>query len=474
MVIPSLYKGKKVAVFGLGKAGMSAIYALHKAGAHIYAYDDNVPACKALEDEALSGVTIAPPGTYPWDTMEVLVLSPGIPLTHPMPHPVVILAKKAGCPMVCDIELLYQAVPNATYVGITGTNGKSTTTALIGHILRFAGRKVAVGGNIGIPALDLDTLGKDGIYVLELSSYQLDLVEKLPIHISVLLNITPDHLDRHGGMDGYIAAKRHIYDNQNRKDTAVIAVDDNYTRTLYATLVKENRIGYIIPVSSVQALPQGVTVKGGKIEDHITGKGQNHGLGELPRLPGQHNAQNVAAAYAACRQLGVAPEVIIAAIREFQGLAHRIQWVDEIDGVLFINDSKATNAEAASKALAAYDTVFWIAGGKAKEGGIASLVPFFPRIKHAFLIGEAQDEFAKALEGKVPFTRSQHLENAVKQAACAAREWVANKKGKQHAVVLLSPACASFDQWKNFEARGEAFCTMVKELEQAGKAQEQY
>jgi UDP-N-acetylmuramoylalanine--D-glutamate ligase len=419
-------KDKTVGVFGLGKAGTSAIKALAASGANIVAWDDKSTCDYSLEIEK-----------WPWQILSYLVLSPGIPFTHPVPHKVVTLAQKHNVPIICDIELLYLSQSHVRFVGITGTNGKSTTTALIGHIIREANIACQVGGNIGISALELSPLGADGIYVIETSSYQLDLLDKTRFNVAILLNVTPDHLDRHGDMDGYIKAKNRIFRNQTSKDVAVIGVDNPHTKKIAASNVTSARM---IPISAF-----------GKVDEL--------GLGALPYLPGAHNKENIAAAYAACSALHIPHEKIITGIQSFKGLAHRMERVAEKNGVLFINDSKATNAEATEKALLSYDKpILWIAGGKAKEGGIEALKPLFPRIECAYLIGDAQDLFAETLDqNHVPFVRCGTLDKAVKQAYEKARTL-------SKATVLLSPACASFDQFKNFEERGEIFSNLVKAL----------
>jgi UDP-N-acetylmuramoylalanine--D-glutamate ligase len=366
-----------------------------------------------------------------------------------------------------DIELLARACPEARFVAVTGTNGKSTTTALIGHICVSAGRKTEIGGNLGTPALALAPLGSDGIYVLEVSSFQLDLTETAAFDVAVLLNLSPDHLYRHGGMDGYVAAKRRIFRNQAGDQTAVVGVDDAYSRRLYEEIQREGR-QKVVPVSALGKLDAGVGVEDGVLYDASTGTARRvMDLKAVPRLPGVHNWQNCAAAYAAAKALGIESAAIEDAIFSFPGLPHRQELVGTIEGVRFINDSKATNADAAARALACYDTVYWIAGGRPKEGGITTLGAWFPRIVHAFLIGEAEAEFAATLEGRVPYTRCGHLAAAVRLAAAQAR---ADKR--EGAVVLLSPACASFDQWENFEARGDGFRRLVAALseEAAGRA----
>ncbi len=442
------FAGQKVGVFGLGKAGNAAIASLKAGGAKVYSWDD------ALSADAKHPRNTKHYKYWDWKQLKALVLSPGIPLTHPAPHPVVELAKAHNVPIIGEVELLFRAHPQATYIGITGTNGKSTTTTLIGHILQEAGVPCQVGGNLGTPALALEPLAAGGVYVLEMSSYQLDLLQTVRFNVAVLLNITPDHLDRHGDMAGYIAAKARIFERQTAGDCAV--VDSSVVRSSYLVLREEN----LVEISVDNKLDSGVFVNNGVIHDKINGcelRTTDYDLRNISSLTGKHNWQNAAAAYAAARAVGVVPEKIYAAMQSFGGLRHRLQLVAEIDGVKFINDSKATNADATANALAPYQNIYWILGGKAKAGGIASLAPYFSHIAHAFLIGEAADEFAKTLDGKVPYTHCGTLEVAVREAA---------QMAKSGSVVLLSPACASFDQFKSFEHRGDVFCELVEKIKQ--------
>jgi UDP-N-acetylmuramoylalanine--D-glutamate ligase len=357
-----------------------------------------------------------------------------------------------------EVELLYRTHPNATFVGITGTNGKSTTTALIGHIMEMAGMHPQVGGNLGTPALAL-TCGDETEtplppFILEMSSYQLDLTHSVRFHAAILLNLSPDHLERHGDMEGYMEAKRRIFAHQTREDVAIIGIDDAYCESLARQCVAAGK-QTVIPITLRDKSAQGIEVKNALLQDRRDGTKID--LSACKGLRGAHNWQNAAAAYAACRHLGVAPEVIAAGCASFPGLAHRMEWVLESGGVVCINDSKATNADSTANALAAYENIYWIAGGRPKSGGIASLARFFPRIRHAYLLGEAEAEFAATLEGHVPYTRCGTLKQAT---ACALEAARAAGGG----VVLLSPACASWDQWPNFEVRGDAFKEYARKL----------
>jgi UDP-N-acetylmuramoylalanine--D-glutamate ligase len=454
--LPSI-SPRPVAVLGLGRSGLATARALLAGGNTCWAWDDSPEVRAAAEAHGVAPTDLTRCDMSETDT---LVLSPGIPHTFPAPHPVVALARAAGCEVIGDGELLARVLPDAGYVGITGTNGKSTTTALIGHILKAAGRDCEVGGNLGVPVLELRPLGADGIYVLEMSSYQLELVHSLTFRVAVLLNITPDHLERHGGIDNYIDAKRVIFRGQGPTATAVVGIDDEPCREICAAL---NTKGgpMVVPVSGSRRVSGGVFAVAGKLYDDTRGGEASPilDLAETRALPGEHNAQNAAAAYATARAVGVDPETACAAIRTFPGLAHRQEVVGTVNGVTYVNDSKATNPDAAARALACYQTIYWIAGGRPKQGPLTALDPYLGRVRHAFLIGEATEAFADALDGHMPVTRAGTLGTTV-----AAARTAAESDGVPGAVVLLSPACASFDQFRNFEVRGDTFRGLVEDL----------
>lgn len=454
MIDTSKYNGKTLAIFGLGKAGASATKTLSTGGAKIIAWDENADSVAKLQSQNLNNVIFSDLKTHNWENIDALILSPGVPLTNPKPHWVVEIAKAQSCPIICDIEVLYNCKNSAKFIGITGTNGKSTTTSLISHILQEANVASDVGGNLGFPALELKDLGENSVYVIEMSSYQLDLIKKTHFDISILLNITPDHIDRHGSLQGYINAKKHIYDQQS-DDVAIISVDDEHCAKIYSELTSNDKIKNIIAISVEEKLAKGISIIDDVLYDNFFSDSAVE-LPEFTKLAGKHNAQNIAASYAAARSLGIPSNEIIKHILTFAGLAHRMQYVCEKNGVKYINDSKATNAEAAAKALGTFDNIYWIAGGVAKDGGIEPLLEFFPKIKKAYLIGQAQSKFAQTLKGKVDFVESETIENAAKQACEDALA--------SGGVVLLSPACASFDQWPNFEARGNAFCDIIKSI----------
>ncbi len=456
MIAVESFRGQDVAVLGLARSGLVSAQALAAGGARVHAWDDSEG---KRSEAALAGVNLSPLGAADFNRIRSLVISPGIPHSFPEPHPVAARAREAGAEIIGDIELLARTQRDASYLGITGTNGKSTTTSLIAHILQSAGRKVAVGGNLGQPVLSLPSLAKGATYVIEMSSYQLELTLSLTFDVAVLLNITPDHLDRHGGMGGYIAAKRRIFDRQSGQQTAIIGVDDDLCRDLYGRLFQEGG-QRVVPISAEGPVKDGVYVADGQLVDATEGSAAPvMDLREVARLPGKHNWQNAAAAFAAVRSAGVATDDAIAGIRTFPGLAHRQELIATLDGIRYVNDSKATNADAAEKALVCYDAIYWIAGGLAKEGGITSLASCFPRIRRAYLIGEATEDFARTLDGKVDYRRSGTLDAALHQARKDALA-----EGISGAVVLLSPACASFDQFTDFEVRGRAFRGLVEAL----------
>jgi UDP-N-acetylmuramoylalanine--D-glutamate ligase len=450
-----LRDGPPVAVLGLGKSGLATANALTASGVPVAAWDDMPSARRAAEE---AGVPLLDLNTADLGGMRFLVLSPGIPHHYPQPHPVAAKAQAVGCAIIGDIELLYLAVPGANYIGITGTNGKSTTTSLIGHILTEAGITVAVGGNLGTPVLTFPPLDIGDAYVLEMSSYQLDLIDTLVFDSAVLLNITPDHLDRHGGMDGYIASKERIFAGQAGQQAAIIGVDSPPCRDIAARLAAKGH-ARIVPISVGGEAPGGVSVEDGWLIDDLDRLAVRMvDLKTIPRLPGAHNWQNAATAWAVARVAGVATGVIEAGLRSFPGLAHRQQLIRTIGDIAFVDDSKATNADAAEKALGCYDRIYWIAGGRAKDGGLSGLESFMPRVVHAFLIGEAAPDFAEWIKGKAPATIVGTIDRAVAEATALAE---ADGRG---GVVLLSPACASFDQFPNFEVRGRHFASLVAQL----------
>ncbi|GLQ06002.1 UDP-N-acetylmuramoyl-L-alanine--D-glutamate ligase [Sneathiella chinensis] len=456
------YKDKNVAVFGLGKSGFSTAVRLRDGAARVTVWDDNEG---RRASASAAGLDVGDLVGGDWQDADYLVLSPGVPLTHPAPHPVVLKAEENGTGIIGDIEVFLNEKTAGKIVGITGTNGKSTTSSLIHHLLAASGRETALGGNIGTPVMDLPQLAGDGTYVLELSSYQLDLTPSWHGDIAVLLNITPDHLDRHGDMDGYRAVKEKIFARQTASDLAVINVDDPLCAEM-ALRLKTQGEARVVPLSTTRVLEDGVAVVDGVLVDHSRdGQEWTLDISGIETLRGRHNWQNAAAAVAVVRALGLTDEEIAAGLASFGGLAHRMELIRTLNGVRFVNDSKATNAEAAEKALVSYDNIHWIVGGLPKQGGIDGLADCFPRVTKAYLIGQSSDAFAAALQSRVDFVPCGDLETAVQAAAKDAFKAI-NEGGE--AVVLLSPAAASFDQFASFEARGDAFREIVNQLDGEG------
>ncbi len=459
------FAGKEVAVLGLGASGLAAVAALRAGGAQVHAWDDREAARFEAQKAGASIADVTAPD-FDWSPMAAVVVSPGVPVTFPKPHPAVARAQDAGVPIIGDIELFALAVAalpleqRPQLIAITGTNGKSTTTALIGHILKTAGRTAHVGGNIGTPALALEPFSADAAYVLEVSSFQLETTHSLAPDVAVWLNLSPDHLDRHGDFAGYGAAKRRIFQAQGGQQHAVVGVDDAYSHQLAAELTAQPSGPQVAAISAQAALSHGVHAVGGVVFDALDGRvAERADLRVAPALLGRHNWQNAAAAYAATRLIGVEPQAIIDALVSFDGLAHRMELVAEIGAVRFVNDSKATNTHAARQALGAFESVHWIAGGRAKGEAFEDLRPWMGRVAKAYLIGEAGEQIAAALGGRVAHELSRTLDAAVAHAARDAAQSAAPAP-----VVLLSPACASFDQFPGFEARGEAFRALARAL----------
>ena len=460
MVPVTTMDGARVALFGLGGSGLVTAAALIAGGAHVTAFDDN-PA--SVDKARGQGIETADLRGIDWAGIEALVVAPGVPLTHPNPHWTVELAHRHGVPVIGDVELfsreLAAAERRAPLVAITGTNGKSTTTALIAHVFASAGRDVQMGGNIGRPVLDLDPIAPrpaaaNQVYVVECSSYQIDLAPGLSPHVGVLLNLSPDHLDRHGTMENYAAIKERLV---AASDLAVVGVDDDHCIAISGHLAKAGtpleRITVGRSDGAELCVSDGVVLRCADGERLVD-------LSGIGALRGAHNAQNALAAFAACEALGLSVEEIAAGFESFPGLAHRMEQVGRVGDTLFVNDSKATNADAAAHALAAFEGSFWIAGGLPKEGGIESLTPLFPRVAKAYLVGEAAGLFAAQIADTIPYEIAGTVEQAVNHAAADARQ--ASAEGER--VVLLSPAAASFDQFANFERRGDAFRQAVRAL----------
>ncbi|MFT6076890.1 MAG: UDP-N-acetylmuramoylalanine--D-glutamate ligase [Myxococcota bacterium] len=443
---------KKFLIYGLGISGKAAIDFLLKKNLPILVGDDNSKSLEKLPKNPNLEIS-QKIEEINWQEIDCLILSAGIPFTHK----IAISAKNSGCPIVCDVEILHRFNPEAKFIGITGTNGKSTTTALTGHIFDEAKKPNATGGNIGHAALALEKLKKDENYIIEASSYQLDLILKTTFHICNLLNITPDHLDRHGNMENYIAAKKRIFQNQTEDDFALIGIDNKNSAQVFEDFKNDQNFkSKLIPISTNKIIEGGISL----IDDELTDiNGATFNL-KNRILKGEHNSQNIAFAFGNSFLSGIKTDQIISSIENFKGLKHRMQFVANIDGINFINDSKATNAESTENALKSFENIYWIVGGKAKDGGISDLEGYFPQVKCAFLIGDASEEFAKTLEGKVQYFKCETLENAFEKSYQLALKDSASEK-----TILLSPASASFDQWKNFEVRGDCFIKLTSDLD---------
>ena len=453
------FAGKTVAVFGLGGSGLASCHALKEGGAEVVAGDDNTD---NVAEAAQAGFITADLRSISWKNFAALVLTPGAPLTHPAPHWSVLLARAAGVEVIGDIELFCRErrryAPDAPFVAITGTNGKSTTTALIAHLMKVAGYDTQMGGNIGTAILSLEPPRMGRVHVIEMSSYQIDLTPSLDPTVGILINVSEDHIDRHGTLENYAAVKERLVAGVQPQGTAIVGVDDIWCRNIADRLDRAGK--RVVRVSVKNPLADGIYVEHETILRASGGaRSEIARIGGIGSLRGLHNAQNAACAAGTALALGVGQDVLQNGLRSFPGLAHRMEQVGRLGNVLFVNDSKGTNADAAAHALSSFADIFWIAGGKPKAGGITSLTGFFPRIRKAYLIGEAAPEFAGTLGDRVPHEISETLDVAV---ASAARD--AEASGLHDPVVLLSPACASFDQYRNFEIRGAKFRDLVNAL----------
>lgn len=467
MIPVTTFAGRDVAVLGAGLSGLATARALDAGGADVVVWDDKL---RARDEAEAAGFAVRDLPAANFSRFDAIVLTPGIPLTHPEPHWGVRKAKGAGIEVVGDVELFFRerakSSAGSKVIAITGTNGKSTTTALVAHLLEAGGKLVALGGNIGKAVLDLDAFTPDITYVLELSSYQIDLTPSLKPDAAALLNITPDHLDRHGTIENYAAIKARIFTQLNPEGTAVIGVDDEPCRAIADGLrgpfaVKRIAVGH--------AVETGVWIDGGVLREMDRGdQVACLDLAGIGSLRGAHNWQNAAAAYTLARAMGLDSAAIQQGLKSFAGLAHRMEQVAHVGKVLFVNDSKATNADAAGKALGSFNNIYWIVGGRAKEGGLAGLEAFYSRIARAYLIGEAVDDFAQQLGDAVAHVTCGSLDRAVAKAAHDASRSEASEP-----VVLLSPACASFDQFENFVKRGDAFREQVMRLDGATSVTQQ-
>lgn len=463
MIKVQCFKNKRVALFGLGGSGIATALALMEGGADVIAFDDN----QGSIDAALAqNITVRDLRLEDWSSFAALILSPGVPLTHPKPHWVVELAKSADIEIIGDIELFVRARDSylkdnqlaghdVPFIAITGTNGKSTTTALIAHLLLKQGFDVQMGGNIGTAILSLEPFEKNRIYVIECSSFQIDLTPSINPTIGILLNLTPDHIDRHANFENYAQIKERLVKGA---DCALISIDDHACQDIYNRLQRAHH--KVLAVSKDHVVQTGLYADGTKLyTTKTTPATLLADLNNVASLRGRHNAQNALMAVGALQALNITDPQIQNHLASYDGLPHRMQLVRKIGNALFVNDSKATNAEASAPALASFNKIYWIIGGLAKEGGIEALKAFFPKIQKAYLIGEAADNFAKTINGAFPVSKSGTLDKAVQEAAQDAA-----KDDAMETAVLLSPACASYDQFKNYSARGDVFIKLVKEL----------
>ncbi|MCP4316017.1 MAG: UDP-N-acetylmuramoyl-L-alanine--D-glutamate ligase [Hyphomicrobiales bacterium] len=456
MIAATVFSGKKVALFGLGGSGIATAHSLIAGEADVVAWDDNPD---RVDEARKAGINVADLRTVDWSAIAALVLAPGVPLTHPKPHWSVDLARPAGVEIIGDVEIFVRErriqAPACPFIAITGTNGKSTTTALIAHILQEAGRDTQLGGNIGTAVLTLAPPKNGRFYVVECSSYQADLSPSINPTAGILLNLSPDHLDRHGTMQHYAEVKEQLVAGSDR---AIVGIDDHWCARIADRLERAGT--QVVRISKREVLASGYYAAGTRIMHAAGGTSRTVAdLAGITTLRGAHNAQNAAAAIAACLAVGLSQEEAISGLRSFGGLKHRMQPVARRGRVLFVNDSKATNADAAAPALSSFKRIYWIAGGLPKEGGIEPLSSWYSHIAKAYLIGEAAPGFAATLGEDVAYEITGTLERAVERAADDAAQ-----DGDEEPVILLSPACASFDQYKNFEIRGDAFVKQVAHL----------
>jgi UDP-N-acetylmuramoylalanine--D-glutamate ligase len=458
---------KKIAVFGIGISGKAAIQFLIKNKISTLVWDQNTKVLSEIQTKYQNNkfLKIADYKDYNWSEIAYLILAAGVPLTHPNPHEIVQIAKQHNCPIISDVEILYKSYPNNIYIGITGTNGKSTTTSLLGNIFKTNKVKSDFGGNLGNKGtLDLRKFKKEGVYIIEMSSYMLDLCHKTKFHFSILLNITPDHYDRHKDLEGYIEAKKRIFLNQDKNCYAIINTDNKNCQRVYEELKNDNNYkGNLVPISVTKKLENGFALINGIIYNNYNTINKEFLLGETISLKGQHNAENIICAFAVSSLYGLKSEKIIKCIKKFKGLDHRLQFIKKIKNISFINDSKATTDMATEQALKASDNIYWILGGRSKPNGITTLTKYFNKIIYAFLIGEATEAFSKTLDqGRVKYFKCDNLENAFHKAYELAKQ----EPEEKEIDILLSPVCASFDQWPNFEKRGEYFVKLVKEIKE--------
>lgn len=452
MINLDFYKGKRIGVLGLGKSGISTIQSLINSNIDYISFDDNEKTRQTAKS-LIPDINLVEASDISWEQIDILVLSPGINIQNHFLNRVII---ENNIDLLCDIELLYnQRQKEATFIGITGTNGKSTTTSLTEHILKSCNLKAEVGGNIGFPVLTLSP--ETTHYVLEMSSYQLELINNLRFKSACLLNITPDHLERHLTMEHYTKSKMNIFNHNNSESFAFINLDNHLTKKEYIK-IKSNYNGRVIGISTETVGQDILTLKDNILYDNVFEQTQFN-LKVRKYIPGKHNDENIIAAYGLARSLNLNSEEIIKAIFDFKGLEHRMEFVEEVNRVQIINDSKGTNSDATEKALLSYDNIYWIAGGLPKSNGINDLLYIFHKVKKAYLVGTAKHAFSEFMtQHHLPNIICKDLEDATKQA------FQDSIMDTQPNVILLSPACASWDEWPNFEVRGDNFKKYIREL----------
>jgi UDP-N-acetylmuramoylalanine--D-glutamate ligase len=437
------YKGKKLGVLGLGKSGLSIVHSLIKTNLNYICYDDNIEACDQAKKQTpeINLVTLSDPR---WYSLDILVCSPGINIVK---HPLYTALNNTQ--ILCDIELLYQEQHNkATFLGITGTNGKSTTTSLTAHILQYCKLQAEAGGNIGLPAL---SLSQDSThYVLELSSYQLELIHQCKFKTAALLNVTPDHLDRHHTMENYTHTKMKLFANADNSSFGFINIDNPITYNEYKKIVTSYP-GKLIGISTETIQAGALSLVKGILYDYAF-TNQEFMLANRKYMLGKHNEENIIASYGLAKSLDLNSNDVINAILSYKGLAHRMEYVTTVNNTTIINDSKATNSDAAEKALSSYSNIYWIVGGLPKTDRITSLSPLFHKVKKAYLVGTSKYEFAKFMDlHNLPYVICENLAAATELSLKEALN------DPEINTVLLSPACASWDEWPNFEVRGDHF-----------------
>ncbi|MDC0073255.1 UDP-N-acetylmuramoyl-L-alanine--D-glutamate ligase [Alphaproteobacteria bacterium] len=453
MIIPNGYNSKKVAVFGLARSGLSTIESLKEGNAIVYAWDDNP---KMFENINKNKIILSDFNKLNFNDFYSLVLSPGIPFKFPAPHPFVLRARESNCEVIGDIELFMRSSIKSKTIGITGTNGKSTTTSLIGHLLSNNNIETEIVGNIGQPILKSKNLDERGVYIIELSSYQIDLSPNLDLDIAILLNISPDHIDRHGSLENYINIKKRIF-SKNPNQKRFICIDDSICRKIYSELKEKNLS--CTPISMKNKISNGIYVQNKNIVDSRPGKNISLNLNSSKILRGNHNFQNAAVSYAVADYIGLSCKSIKLGLKTFEGLPHRLEYVGTYKGIEFINDSKATNITAAVQALSAFSSIYWIVGGKRKDEEVEAIIPFLSNVIRIYSIGESSEYFVNKFKSISKTYLAKTLNNAFNAALLDAQ-----KESLFNPVILLSPACSSFDQFKNYEERGNAFKILVDKV----------